>query len=183
MNIKCNQCDGHYKIRDGKFGVFAGCSNFPNCKSTMKVFEIVQTFIQEHGINIYRWEKECWKCRKPTFVYSYYLDYELKEIDEYLSSYGTIGLGDLSCIDRLISNEIPSIKMCYSNTTKSKYMANTCIHCGALQGRNYVVDDPHEIIDELWHNRNMVKFLYKTIYLENIIPLISDLKRIYSGGE
>lgn len=183
MEIGCKQCNGHYKLRDGKFGVFAGCSNYPRCKSTMKLFEIVQTFIQERGINIYRWEKVCWKCGKPTPVYSYYLDYELEELDEYLSSCGTVGLGDLTYIDQLLAKEIPSIQLRYSNTTKSKYMANTCTHCGALQGRNYVVDDPHEIIGELWHDHNMVKYLYKTIHLENIAAVIPDLQRIYSNGE
>ena len=49
-------------------------------------------------------------------------------------------------------------KSSMSNTTHSPYMANTCIHCGALQGRNYVVEDPHEIIEELWHSRGMDKF-------------------------
>jgi hypothetical protein len=104
----------------------------------MKLFEFVQAFIKEHGINIYRWEKDCWKCGKRTQVFSYYLNYELEELDEDLGSYEPIGLGDLDHIDQLLGREFSSIKMRYSNTTKSKYMANTCVHCGALQGRNYV---------------------------------------------
>lgn len=179
MEIRCKQCNGHYVLRDGKYGTFAGCSNYPHCKSTMKLFEFVQAFIKEHGINIYRWEKDCWKCGKRTPVFSYYLNNELEELDEDLGSYGPIGLGDLDHIDQLLGKEFSSIKMRYSNTTKSKYMANTCVHCGALQGRNYVVDDPHEIIGELWHDHHMGKYLYKTIFLKDLTPLIPDLRRIY----
>lgn len=182
MEIRCRQCNGHYELRAGKFGVFAGCSNYPRCRSTIELSEIVQTFIQERGIHIYRWDKTCWKCGKSTPVYSYYLDYELEELDESLRSCGTVGLGDLDYIDQLLAREIPSIQMRYSNTTQSKYMANTCLHCGALQGRNSVVEDPHEIIGELWHDRDMGKYLHKTFHLNNIDSLLPDLRRIYSGG-
>jgi len=180
MEIACKQCNGHYKIREGKFGVFAGCSNYPRCKSTMKVFELVQTFILERGIDVYKWEKVCWKCNEITPVYSYYLGYELEEIDEYLSSFGPVGLGDITYIDQLLGEEIPSVQMRFSNTTKSEYMANTCAFCGALQGRNYVVYDPHEIIEELWHNRNMEKYHYKTFHIDCIAPLMFDVQRIYT---
>ena len=37
MEVKCKRCDGVYRLRSGKFGVFAGCSNFPQCRSTMKL--------------------------------------------------------------------------------------------------------------------------------------------------
>lgn len=183
MDIRCKQCNGTYVLREGRYGAFAGCTNFPRCKSTMKFFELVQAFIRERGINIYRWQRICWNCEKNTPVYSYFLDYELKELDEYLSTYGPIGLGDLEHIDMLLANEIPSIQIRHSNTTKSRYMANTCVHCSALQGRNYVVDDPHEIIAELWHDHNMKKYLYKTITLNDLTPLLSDLKRLYSDVE
>ena len=91
-----------------------------------------------------------------------------------------IGLGDLSYVDEMLSQEITTIQLRYSRTTKSKYMANTCEHCGALQGRNYVVDDPDEIFEELWIDRSMGKFLFKHMQIKDTTPLTSDVKRLYT---
>ena len=184
VRISCDNCNGYYKIREGKYGVFAGCSNYPSCKSTLNLPDLVLKYIQNYGLNIYRWEKECYKCKKKTPVYSYYLDYDLVDLDELFSMGGpTVGLGDLCYVDELLSKQIPTIQLRYSNTTKSKYMANTCEHCGALQGRNYVVDDPHEIIGELWHDRDMGKFHYTNIQIKNITPLKIEIKQLYAQGE
>lgn len=183
MRIKCKQCDGFYKLREGRFGVFAGCSNYPHCRSTLQLYELAQAFIQAYGLKIYCWERVCWKCGKATPVYSYFLDYELEEVDEFLGSYGPIGLGDLQYVDQILVKEIATIQLRYSKTTRSAYMANTCVHCGALQGRNYVVNDPHEIIEALWHTRAMDKYLCKTIRVEDSTPLLPDLKRIFTAEQ
>lgn len=184
VKILCPNCNGYYKIRDGKYGIFAGCSNYPSCKSTLNLPDLVLNYIRNYGLNIYRWERECYKCKKKTPVYSYYLDYDLADLDELFSMGGpTVGLGDLNYIDELLSKQIPTIQQRYSNTTKSNYMANTCEHCGALQGRNYVVDDPHEIIGELWHDRGMRKFLYTNIKIKDIAPLQKDIKQLYDQRE
>lgn len=180
IKIACSCCDGQYKIREGKYGIFAGCSRFPFCKSTLSLPDLVLKYIETHGIGLYCWERVCWRCGEKTKVYSYYLDYELHDLDELFGNGGPlIGLGDLSYVDALVSKEIPSIKECYSKTTKSKYMANTCQHCGVLQGRNYVVDDPHEIIAELWMERGMGKFFYKTIEISDSGVLKEDMKRLF----
>jgi ssDNA-binding Zn-finger/Zn-ribbon topoisomerase 1 len=189
MKIYCKNCDGFYKLRESKYGLFAGCSNYPKCKSKMSIPELVLEFIHLYGINIYKWDKTCWKCGKSTPVYSYYLDYELESVEE-MSEHGlnitkkgfnvTVGLGDLAYIDNALSNEVSSIKPCFSKTTQSQYIANTCVHCGALQGRNYVVDDPHEIIAELWENHSMKKFLYKTIKIDSLLLLRDDIFRLFS---
>ena len=183
VRIKCGSCSGFYRLRDGKYGIFAGCSNYPDCKSTLSLPDIVLKYIEYYGLKIYRWEKVCYKCGKKIPVYSYYLDYDLADFDEIFSMRGpTVGLGDLSYIDESLSNEIPNIQMRYSKTTNSKYMANTCEHCGAIQGRNYVVDDPHEIIGELWHNRDMEKFLFKKLEIKDVTPLKDDIKSLYTQG-
>ena len=39
MRVKCKQCDGYYVLRNGKFGAFGGCSNFPRCRSTIRLEE------------------------------------------------------------------------------------------------------------------------------------------------
>jgi DNA polymerase-3 subunit epsilon len=42
MTIQCKQCSGYYKLRKGKFGEFYGCSNYPRCRSTMRVEEYLR---------------------------------------------------------------------------------------------------------------------------------------------
>lgn len=181
LQIPCDSCNGYYKLRDGKYGIFAGCSHYPACRSTLSLPNYVLKYLQTYGLNIYCWEKECYRCGKKTPVYSYYLDYDLAGLDELFSLAGpTVGLGDLSYIDELLSTKIPTIQMRYSKTTHTKYMANTCKHCGALQGRNYVVEDPHEIIGELWHDRDMEKFLYLHLDLTDTTPLTKEIQRLYA---
>lgn len=182
--IKCNKCNGVYEVRSGKYGMFAGCTNYPDCQSTLSIPKLVLEYINKYGINIYRWEKECYKCKNKTYVYSYYLSYELEELDEVFSTTSpNVGLGDLQYVDEILSQQISTIQICYSKTIKSSYMANTCQHCGALQGRNYVVDDPHEIIGELWHNHSMKKYFFKNIKVEDISLLNKDIEYLYNLDE
>lgn len=179
--VDCMECRGQYKINEGKYGIFAGCSNYPSCKSTLDLATFVLRYIQKNGINIYRWNKECYKCKRYTQVYSYYLDYVLEEIEGFSDvTSPTVGLGDISYVDELLSREIPSIQMRYSNTVQSTYMANTCQHCRSLQGRNYVVEDPHEILEELWHDRGMEKFFYKNLKIKNVAVLEQDIKHLFT---
>lgn len=42
MDVKCKKCQGYYLLRQGKYGLFAGCSNFPRCRSTMKLAEFLK---------------------------------------------------------------------------------------------------------------------------------------------
>lgn len=180
MKIDCKKCNGKYVIREGRFGIFAGCSNYPKCNSTLKIFELVAEFILKNGVNIYKWEKECWKCRDITPIYSYYLTYQLYDLDELFSfGFEEVGIGDIEYFDNILMSNIDTIKQKYSKTLETTYVANTCIHCGALQGRNYVVKDPHEIIGELWHNRDMDKYLINKIKIQNLEPILDNLKEFY----
>lgn len=160
--IPCNMCNGGYVLHIGKYGAFARCYNFPKCKSILKLPDFVLKYIDLYGIRIYRWNKKCYKCGNITPVYSYYLNYELERFDDTIfAEFKEIGLGDIKYVDKILSSKIPTIEMCYSYTTNSQYMANICEHCSALQGRNYVVDDPHEIIEELWFQK-----IWRSIYMQ-----------------
>ena len=125
IRIPCGVCRGYYKVREGKYGVFAGCSNYPSCRSTLNLPDLVLKYIQLYGLNIYCWNRKCYKCGKETAVYSYYLDYDLADLDEFFSMGGpTVGLGDLSYVDELLSKQIPTIQLRYSNTTKELSINN-----------------------------------------------------------
>ncbi len=180
MKIKCNVCDGFYTVREGKYGLFGGCSKFPNCKSTLRISDLIFNFFVIKGINIYKWEKECYRCKNMTFVYSYFLYYELEELDEIFSINHGMGIGDISWIDNHLTQQIKTIKKCFSKTTSSSYIANTCSNCDALQGRNYVVSDPHEIITDLWHDHTMYKYLHKNIPVtNNDFQLLSNFREVF----
>jgi len=178
MKIKCRLCNkGYYKVRESQYGLFGGCSTFPNCKSTIKTPDLIFEFLINRGVDIYSWDKECYKCYNKTKVYSYFLYYELEELDDIFSMLHGLGLGDLSWVDNQLIKKIETIKNCFSKTTKSSYVANTCNHCGALQGRNYVVDDPPEIFQELFHDHSMEKYLFHTFPVtEYDSELLSNLR-------
>ena len=173
--IQCKTCEGHYVIRNGKYGVFAGCSHYPVCKSTLNIPELVYEFIRKYGINIYQWQKQCWKCQQETLVYSYYLYYDLSELDPFFSAFHGIGVGDISSIDHLLSLNVPTVKTKYSQTLNKYYMANVCQYCGVIQGHYYVVTDPHEIIDSLWHLHEMNNYFFKNLKIDEY-TVLSELK-------
>lgn len=178
--IKCQSCDGHYIIRSGKFGDFAGCSSYPKCKSALKLHEFVFEFIRNYGVNIYAWDKVCWKCGKNTKVYSYYLNYDLSELDDYFENFGNVGLGDLAFIDKLLAAKYINIGTRFSKTVEESYIANTCEHCKALQGKNYIVDDPHEIMDELMFEHDMEKYLVENIPFQKMSISLNEIKALFT---
>ena len=173
MKIHCNDCSGYYGMKTGKYGEFGGCSNYPNCTSTIKLHDLVFRFFVEEGICVYKWKKGCYKCKKKTDVYSYFLYYQLEKLDESYSAAHGLGIGDVTWIDNYLKDNISTIKDCYSRITNSVYTANTCQHCGSLQGKNYVVDDPHEIMTELFQEKSMNKFLHSRIRAKD-----TDIERV-----
>ena len=40
--VKCKNCSGKYEMREGKTGMFGGCQNYPDCKSTVSIAEAVE---------------------------------------------------------------------------------------------------------------------------------------------
>lgn len=187
MNIKCEICDGYYVLRHGKFGLFTGCSNFPRCLSKMGLAKLVQIFFQIHGVNVYRWDRICFKCNNKTPIYSYFLYYDLAVLggglgNHFRSRHG-IGLGDLRSIDKRLEDELSSIKMRYSKTIKESYVANICIHCGVTQGYQYTVSDPHEIFYELILTRDMEKYLYKTLRLSDPNAFLRDIQPFFMSNQ
>jgi ssDNA-binding Zn-finger/Zn-ribbon topoisomerase 1 len=47
VNIKCTNenCNGQLIVRDGKYGRFFGCSDYPNCKKTNGIVSYVKSSI------------------------------------------------------------------------------------------------------------------------------------------
>lgn len=115
MEIPCNACkEGYYELleRYDEQDDYAECSI---CDNSLKLYQFVAEVIKNYGIAIYKWEKQCWKCKCATPVYSYYLCYQLSFFDE---DFGTIGagIGDLPTIDQYLAKLYPHIKRMYSKT-------------------------------------------------------------------
>lgn len=49
-DIKCEKCGATMVYRDGKFGKFLACSNFPQCKNTKNINQTATSKIEETGI-------------------------------------------------------------------------------------------------------------------------------------
>lgn len=140
-------------------GRFILCRNFPKCTNYIKPSALACMQLNKVGLEVYSWERECYKCHKSTRVYTYFLDYQLQ--DEYVHLGSHIGLGNIYTLDKLMMKRYGTIKMC--NTKRSDFLGkiatNTCEHCGAIQGYYYVVEDPHEADIEFNHS----KYLYEII--------------------
>jgi hypothetical protein len=81
-------------------------------------------------IPIFKWEKDCWSCHKSTPVvsYNFFAAYDLK-------------IGDVPKLDEELIKKYAFVKRVFSKTMKEEVIANTCIHCGALQGNWYIMED------------------------------------------
>lgn len=179
LAVNCPDCGGTFVFRSGKYGEFVGCSNFPNCRKTINITDFVYLFYKKYGFCVYCWNIVCWKCRKPTKVFSYFPLYDLSLYDEHFGYCMGIGLGSIPAMDSYMIDHYQNIKIMYSRTTNSSYAANSCEHCGALQGRNYVVDDPHEIMGSLFFNHDMYKYLHETITYDKVKLELSDIRQVF----
>jgi len=114
-----------------------------NCKRKLSLDpyeEIVEELSDLKEIPIFKWFKKCWKCQKETTIVSY--DF-------------TVGfsfhLGDVEKLDEILMRKYPFVKRTFSKTRREEVIANTCIHCGSLQGNWFIMED---LID-MAYNRDM----------------------------
>jgi hypothetical protein len=93
-------------------------------------FSRVDNLSQLKEIKIYKWENYCWKCKKMTprvsYSFEYKYDYSIEEIHK---------------LDEILLKEYPFVKRIYSKTLEEEVIANTCIHCGSLQGNCFIREE------------------------------------------
>ncbi len=89
-------------------------------------------------------KRKCWKCKKSTQIIAlkFYRDSEVpnKEFENPIIMYGQKNLPQ--GILEVIQSKFPFYKSKYSHTIQSKYIANTCEYCSALQGDFYLHEEP-----------------------------------------
>ncbi len=57
------------------------------------------------------------------------------------------GIGTIDKIDKCLAQKIPTIQHRFSNTAGYKYYLNACQHCDSIQGINFAVYNPIEIMN------------------------------------
>ena len=103
--------------------------------------KVVEKLSSLKEIPIYKWFKECWKCQKETPLVTY--DFE--------GFFSTFHIGDIEKLDRVLMQKYSFVKKTFSKTMGCEVIANTCVHCGSLQGNWYVMED----LLEMPNNKNM----------------------------
>lgn len=171
--LKCKKCDGKYKLRNGKFGLFYGCSNFPKCKSTNSIADFTYDILLENGIAIYELEIECWKCHKPIKIISYFPYFDFCTIDPDLlkiDKLSIIRLSVLEKVDEKLQNDYIHVKKTYSKKAGYSYVANTCQHCGALQGSTISLQNVFEKLNEAFKMKGVNQYITKRLVIdENVL--------------
>jgi 5-methylcytosine-specific restriction endonuclease McrA len=96
-------------------------------------------------IPIFRWSNNCWKCGKETPIVTYNLEVN----DSYL-------IGDIPRLDETLAKRYHFVKKTFSRTMRREVVANTCIHCGSLQGNWFTMED---LLEKLTDEEDMTKLI------------------------
>ena len=110
--------------------------------------EILEELQVLKEIKIFKWERECWKCKKKTPRVSYYFTANF-----------SYHIGDIEKIDVILMENYPFVKKIYSLTMEQEVIANTCVYCGSLQGNFFI---GKEIISDVIY-QGLDKFLDKKL--------------------
>ncbi|MBQ9071915.1 MAG: topoisomerase DNA-binding C4 zinc finger domain-containing protein [Bacilli bacterium] len=147
-NLNCTECDsGHYILRNGTYGYFYGCSNFPKCKSVKKISEFMYMCLLENGINIYEQKSNCWKCNNEISVLSYFLDIDFKLNNIVIPNFTNlhlIRLGSIQKFDKFLISKYNTLENRYSKKAGFVYTGNICPFCDSLQGAQMTLGKIHE---------------------------------------
>ncbi len=92
--------------------------------------EISEELYARKELFIYKWETDCWKCKKKTTKVSYFLDRPF-----------SYHIGDIEKLDKILMEKYPFVKKVFSKTRGEEVIANTCIHCGRLQGNWFITEE------------------------------------------
>lgn len=84
-------------------------------------------------IPIYKWDAYCWKCGNITP----HISYDFRCGSDH-------SIGDLPLIDLKLMELYTFVRKIHSHTMQQEVIANTCNHCGSLQGNFFILE---ELID------------------------------------
>ena len=95
----------------------------------------LQSLVPE--LPMYRWEKDCWKCKRRTPIVTYHVeaDYDYS-------------IWDQPKLDRILMERYPFVRPQFSHTLGARVVANSCVNCGAFQGNLQVAEDILELLTD-----------------------------------
>ena len=137
--------------------------------SDKKKLKDIYNHLCKHGINIYAFNRRCWKCGNITTIYTYYIDIQIKHelgsaysmsnpnivsgdaFDNFFKTnpkpncFSEIGIGTITKIELILAKKIKTITKKYTQTMDKTYYMNICQHCQVAQGINFTVFHPTEL--------------------------------------
>ena len=138
--LKCPVCKkGHFVLRNGKYGEFYGCNNYPTCRSTLSIKDVCVEALAQIGFHLYSWKDKCWKCSKEITLYSYFPEVDNTNLTE-LIKLQECKLGLIPKIDEYLADKYNDLKKRYSLKMETEYVANVCPYCNQIQGMNLAIE-------------------------------------------
>lgn len=120
-------------------------------KENQSPFDNIENLADLREIKIYKWDMPCWKCEKDTPRVSYSFCYKFN-----------YSIGNVKKIDERLLEEYSFVKKVFSKTRGEEVIGNICIHCGALQGNWFIMEELSEIVYEI----NMENIIDKKIKIK-----------------
>ena len=97
--------------------------------------QMIEDILARDHIPIYRWTKDCWKCKKPTSVVTYYVVADRP-----------YSMGDVEKLDYTLMAKYPFVRKHLSRLLGCEVVASACVNCGSPQGNRYVADEMASLI-------------------------------------
>ncbi|EHK9432469.1 MULTISPECIES: topoisomerase DNA-binding C4 zinc finger domain-containing protein [Enterococcus] len=182
----CPKCGGTLIVRNGKYGEFLGCNNFPKCKFSKDIqnelpMEKLSVSISKH-VSIISGEQFCFRCRKKTRVSGlgllnddtkFLTKLNLKILDYgfdiYILPWSEI-IDQFDDTFKIYLRDNYGIERKFSRTIGESYYANTCKHCKVIQGDNFVYTDTgHGSPFDYYSKESLVIEQIKILSTEKII--------------
>ncbi|HFD0846073.1 TPA: topoisomerase DNA-binding C4 zinc finger domain-containing protein [Enterococcus hirae] len=187
----CPECGGTLIVKNGKYGEFLGCNNFPKCRFTKNIreeipFEELSVSILKH-INIISGEQFCFRCKNKTrvsglgllndetqFLTKSNLKISDYGFDVYIVPWSEI-IGQFDDNFKSYIHDHYGIERRFSRTIGESYYANTCKHCNVIQGDNFVYKDTgHGSPFNYFSKENLIIEQIKILSNEKIISYFFD---------
>ena len=96
---------------------------------------IIEAILILDDLPIYKWTKDCWKCKQPTGAVTYLLE-----------AWNRYTLGDIEKLDFTLMARYPFIRKQFSRVLECEVVANVCVHCNTHQSNFYVSDEITKIL-------------------------------------
>lgn len=167
--LPCPECGKPMVLRNGRYGLFFGCSAFPACRCTLSLAEGTYRLLRRKGLALYTVSRPCWKCGQSLRVRSYFPYFDLTELlsgaEELLQPLKAVRLSTLPTLDVYLQRRFENLAERYSKKAGFSYVANICPHCNMLQGSQMTLGEVCDTLEAAAQAGEL------SAYVEERIPL------------